>query len=114
MYDPSKIEQLRELMDNDRAEMLSLAEEYEGNSISLIGQLREAVAGQSPSALTRAAHTLKSSSALLGASGLAQLCEDLESLGRQGQVPPDAGQRVEQIEASFTEAIGWIRRQIDG
>jgi HPt (histidine-containing phosphotransfer) domain-containing protein len=114
MYDPSKIEQLRELMDNDRAEMLSLAEEYGSNSIALIGQLREAVADQSPTALTRAAHTLKSSSALMGASGLARLCEELEALGRQGQVPPDAGQRVGQIEASFAEAISWIRHQIEG
>jgi HPt (histidine-containing phosphotransfer) domain-containing protein len=114
MYDPSKIEQLRELMDDDRTEMLSLVEEYESNSATLIGQLREAMASPSPPALTRAAHTLKSSSALLGASGLARLCEELEALGRQGQLPLDVAQRVGQIEASFAEASRWIRRQIEG
>ncbi|MDW8250673.1 MAG: Hpt domain-containing protein [Myxococcales bacterium] len=114
MYDPSKIEQLRELMNDDQAEMLSLVEEYEGNSTSLIQQMLDATARRSALELTRAAHTLKSSSALMGASGLARLCEELETLSHQGKIPPDVEERIRQITTEFAEASRWLRAQICG
>jgi HPt (histidine-containing phosphotransfer) domain-containing protein len=111
MYDSTKIDQLRELMDGDLAELTSLVDEYEANAASLISQAREALSGGAARELCRGVHTLKSSSALMGAAGLAKQCEELEHLTRQGQIPPDAAQRVAKIEADFSEAKVWIRQQ---
>jgi CheY-like chemotaxis protein len=56
---------------------------YLDNSPSLVQALREAVARQDPDALMRAAHSLKSSSANLGAVQLAAFCKELEQRGRE-------------------------------
>ena len=50
----------------------------------LLQALRDARAGGDAEALRRAAHTLKSSGANVGAGGLAALCGQLESLARDG------------------------------
>ncbi len=44
--------------------------------------LRHAIAGLDPGKLRKVAHSLKSSSANVGAEALAQLCKDMETLGR--------------------------------
>ncbi|MDL2355893.1 MAG: response regulator [Pseudomonadota bacterium] len=44
--------------------------------------LRRAIAGVDPGSLRKVAHSLKSSSANVGAETLAQLCKDMENLGR--------------------------------
>jgi CheY-like chemotaxis protein len=46
--------------------------------------LRRAVAAPDPAAIRRTAHSLKSSSANVGADALALLCKELEQLGRAG------------------------------
>ena len=52
----------------------------------LLQSIREAVARNDAAALRRAAHTLKSSSASLGALVLAALCKDLEAMGRTDRI----------------------------
>lgn len=49
-----------------------------------VGAIRQAVGAGDPGALALAAHTLRSTSALVGATRLAQLCGDLEAAGRAG------------------------------
>jgi HPt (histidine-containing phosphotransfer) domain-containing protein len=51
-----------------------------------------------------AAHTLKSSSAMLGATTLSARCAELERLSRAGPVVPDALSRVAAIEALYGAA----------
>ena len=63
-------------------------------------QLREALERGDAAALQMAAHSLKSSSAFVGASRLSGLCKDLESLGRSRTVEGAAG-RVAGIEAEY-------------
>lgn len=55
---------------------------YLNNSPALIDDIRTAVFNKDIDALTRAAHSLKSSSANLGASRLSELCRSLEQMGR--------------------------------
>ena len=47
-----------------------------------LGTLRQAIAARDTGSLRKAAHSLKSSSANVGAETLAQLCKDMEQLGR--------------------------------
>lgn len=109
-FEQSRFDQLRELVD-DVAELGSLIDEYVANSRGLLGQMQASLRSRSHIEMSRAAHTLKSSSALMGAAALASLCERLEALTRQGQVPPDAEQQVAAIEQRFNEAIRWLEEQ---
>ncbi len=65
-----------------------------------IRELRAALDRNDPSAMMRAAHTMKSSSANVGAGPLAELCRDLESRLRQRD-SEDAEPRIEAIEAEY-------------
>jgi CheY-like chemotaxis protein len=59
---------------------------YLKNSPKLLEKLQEAASTGNNDLLRNAAHSLKSASANLGASRLAQLCGELETLGRDGGV----------------------------
>ncbi len=80
----------------------------------LVGQLREGDERNDAELFHRAAHTLKSSSANMGALGLSELCGALEDDSRDG-VPADAAERVAGIAAVGEEvvsALGARRRQL--
>jgi len=55
---------------------------YLDSSLTLMKGIREAAAGTDADALYRAAHTLKSSSAYLGALTFSGMCKELEMMGR--------------------------------
>ncbi|SDN91050.1 Signal transduction histidine kinase [Janthinobacterium sp. OK676] len=57
---------------------------FAGETPRQLTAMREAIAGADAEALRKAAHSLKSSSANVGADGLAQLCKEMEKLGRAG------------------------------
>ncbi len=59
---------------------------YLESSGKLLGTLRSALEAHDVKALARAAHTLKSSSAQVGALLLSGLCKDLEALARAGRL----------------------------
>ncbi|MEO1134519.1 MAG: response regulator, partial [Cyanobacteria bacterium J06639_1] len=62
------------------AEFLDLAPQH-------LAGIREAIAANAPDHLRHHAHTLKSTSATVGASELADLCLELETQGRSGHLP---------------------------
>jgi two-component system sensor histidine kinase/response regulator len=59
---------------------------YLDYSPTLVGEIEAAIAKEDADALNQAAHSLKSSSASLGAQGFAALCKDLEMIGRNGSI----------------------------
>jgi HPt (histidine-containing phosphotransfer) domain-containing protein len=59
--------------------LLRVIETFTTSSTKLLSAAREAFATNDPDAVARAAHTLKSSSAQLGAERLSVLCKDLEA-----------------------------------
>ncbi len=78
--DPAKLNELRALQRPGKPDVLQrIASAYLRETPSLIQALQEARSGQDRSALRISAHTLKSSSANLGASALAQQCLLVES-----------------------------------
>jgi PAS domain S-box-containing protein len=56
------------------------------SSATYVSAIHQAVVHQNAEALVRAAHALKSSSAMIGAMGLSSILKDFELLGRQGNV----------------------------
>jgi CheY-like chemotaxis protein len=75
---------------------------YLSGSPKLLSDLREAAGRGDAAALRMAAHTLKSSSANLGAMILSSSCKELETLARDGRIE-GATAAVARIEAEFEE-----------
>jgi signal transduction histidine kinase/CheY-like chemotaxis protein/HPt (histidine-containing phosphotransfer) domain-containing protein len=69
--------------DNAPALLDKVIQNYLSHSPQLLQALHEAVAHNDASALQKVAHSLKSSSATLGAATLAALCQDLETMGHK-------------------------------
>jgi HPt (histidine-containing phosphotransfer) domain-containing protein len=87
---------------------------YLQQSPGLVDQLRSAVDGNDSAALRAAAHSLKSSSANLGALGFSEKCRTLEAKAREGDwsgVP----ELVAEIAANHPDVVGALKRlQQDG
>jgi CheY-like chemotaxis protein len=73
---------------------------YLDSSRTLMEALRQAVPAQDASAVREAAHSLKSSSATLGAIVLAEHCKELEAMG-QAQTLVQAAEMLSRLEAEY-------------
>jgi HPt (histidine-containing phosphotransfer) domain-containing protein len=82
---------------------------YLEDTPALIDAMRAAASTGDLDVLDRSAHTLKSSSAVVGAMELSALCQRLEADARGGAVP-DAPGRVEAVASAFDRA----RLELDG
>jgi HPt (histidine-containing phosphotransfer) domain-containing protein len=73
---------------------------YFESALELLGTLRAGMAANDQEAVRGAAHSLKSSSANLGANRLADLCKQLEFAARAGELGPDLP-HIEEVEAEY-------------
>jgi HPt (histidine-containing phosphotransfer) domain-containing protein len=73
---------------------------YFESALELLGRLRAGMAANDQEAVPGAAHSLKSSSANLGANRLADLCKQLEFAARAGELGPDLP-HIEEVEAEY-------------
>lgn len=76
------LESFREYDDDEECFSANLIKEYLADAPNYLKTIRQAVVGSEAAKLRDAAHTLKSSSAHLGANYLSDLCKDLEYMGR--------------------------------
>jgi PAS domain S-box-containing protein len=79
----------------------------------LLAMLRRSLEEGSAEELRRAAHTLKSNGATLGAEGFAELCRTLEQRAKAGELD-DASQLVDRIEQEYrplAEALSALRSE---
>jgi HPt (histidine-containing phosphotransfer) domain-containing protein len=76
----------------------------------LVQSMREAIAAGDAIVLQRAVHTLKSSSATLGALQLAQLCNEMEVQARDKHLV-DAGQWISRIECESARVCASLQRE---
>jgi CheY-like chemotaxis protein/HPt (histidine-containing phosphotransfer) domain-containing protein len=101
VLDEGALDQIRALQRPGRPSVLEkVVKLYLDDSLKLVEALRQAVHQGDAQAVQQAAHTLKSSSANLGATELATLCRELESLGRQGCLEPAAA-LMQQLETTY-------------
>jgi HPt (histidine-containing phosphotransfer) domain-containing protein len=68
----------------------------------LVGTLRQALEQGDAAELRRAAHTIKSSSNDFGATTLAELCQELETMGKAGTLD-GAAELVAQVEHEYEQ-----------
>ena len=83
--DASALAELRSLDPDGKGQLVKrVLETYQGSLAKLGDQLRTALAAADWAVVARVAHTLKSSSASIGALGLSTLCAEIERLLRAG------------------------------
>ena len=93
--DQTALAGLRALEANGATGLLARAiDKFAGYGVELVEQMAAAVAAGDATGLARAAHSLKSSSANLGAKELAGHCRELEALASAGAMPADAEHRL--------------------
>ncbi len=81
--DVDTLDMLRELADEDNPDFFEdIIQSYVGDAANLMEGLRTGAASADIDLIARSAHTLKSSSANLGANDLAALCANLERRAR--------------------------------
>jgi PAS domain S-box-containing protein len=86
-------------------------ERYIGDAAKLCGQMRGASAAGDAQALARAAHTLKSASANVGAGGAAELCKALETGSRAGETE-FAAALLNRLEPELDRVASALRQEI--
>lgn len=82
--------------------LMDLVDVYLADTPNRVAQMREAFSGGDAQTLIREAHTLKSSSANVGAMRLSALAKEMESAGRSGKLEGMAND-VQQFEEEFVQ-----------
>lgn len=105
------LEPYREMMGDDF--VIDILQTYLDNSQSLLAEIKSSLHNQDVSGLARAAHTLKSNSAMLGANTLAVHCRELEKADKTEQI--DSLQpTVEILEKEHTLVCAQIKQHLSG
>jgi HPt (histidine-containing phosphotransfer) domain-containing protein len=107
--DPRALDQIRALERPGTPSMLGrVIEVYLTTTPDLLSAMREGVAHRDTEAIRQAAHSLKSASANLGATQLAQMCQALEGQARTGACP-ESPVEVDALETAFQQ----VRRELE-
>jgi HPt (histidine-containing phosphotransfer) domain-containing protein len=108
--DPDVVAGLREL---GGSEMLSeLAQMFFDDASSSLAALREAVEGDDARSVERVAHTLKGSSASMGAARMAEICSELQEAGASGDLSR-APALLERLEEEFGRARPALESEVE-
>lgn len=101
ILDQSLLDQIRSLQQEGQPDLLrEVAALYLKDSPALLATIKEALVQGDANAIRQAAHTLKSSSANLGATKLAHICQELENLGREQRLE-DGASLVQEIDSTY-------------
>ena len=104
ILDDAVLAELRESTGGDDDFIRELVEAYVSEATGYLAAMTEAAGAADAAAIVRPAHTLKSSSATLGAMRLAAISRDIEEAGRAGRVD-GLGADVSQAHTTWTETL---------
>ena len=113
--DESVLDELLATTEDDRAFVEELVHTYLSDTPALVEAVESAAAADDVAALVRPAHTIKSSSATVGAARLSALARELELAARSGALDASARDGLEQVRAEWTAASdalqAWLTRE---
>ncbi len=104
ILDQAVIAELRDSIGGDDAFLAELVETYLTEGAELLEGLTAAAAAGDPAAIVRPAHTLKSTSATLGAMRLSSISRGIEDAGRAGRADR-LREDVEQARATWADTV---------
>jgi HPt (histidine-containing phosphotransfer) domain-containing protein len=103
VLDPAAVATLLDLAGGDLDFVDEIADTYREDTPVQLATITAAVEAGDASALVAPAHTLKSSSASVGAMRVAALAQELEALARSGDVP-DGTSRLDALRQEYALA----------
>ncbi|HEX6363121.1 MAG TPA: response regulator, partial [Albitalea sp.] len=113
VLDAGALERLRELDPKGESQLLArVIQAFEASAARLLPQLEEARAARDPAGIRHVAHTLKSSSASIGAMKLSQLCADIEAKIRTDRLE-NIEERVDAMRAEIEIVLQALKRLLD-
>ncbi|KPF49478.1 hypothetical protein D621_14685 [beta proteobacterium AAP51] len=111
-FDPVALERLRELdPDGRHGVMQRVMTAFETSLARMLVQLQAERSGGSAAVVSSVAHTLKSSSASVGATVLSQACADIERRLRAGE-PGSLDDDVERLLRAGEDALAAVRAML--
>jgi HPt (histidine-containing phosphotransfer) domain-containing protein len=108
MIEQAAFNELRDQVGTDF--LIELIDTYCLETQELIEKLRLALAAQDAATFGRLAHSIKSSSASLGALNLSQQARELEMLGKANDLEA-ARPKLEQLAAAFLQVVSCLRAE---
>jgi HPt (histidine-containing phosphotransfer) domain-containing protein len=105
ILDLAVIDELRAATGDDDEFLADLIATYVGEGTEHLAAMSAAVAAGDSAELVRPAHTLKSSSASVGAMRLAELCRGIEASARNGQADGTVAEAVAQAAALWADTL---------
>jgi HPt (histidine-containing phosphotransfer) domain-containing protein len=113
LLDPQKLESIRSLDPDGKAGLLKrVMGLFLEKSPSLVQQMTDGQKLNNTEEIYRAAHSLKSSSATIGAMGLSEICRLLEMAGRQGNVT-EIPELIKKVKSEFSVVCMELTRQVE-
>ena len=113
ILDESVLEELRASVQGDRSFVVELINAYVADGATHVAEVEAAAADADAESLVRPAHTLKSSSATVGALRLAALARDLELAGRSASLDASVAARVPELQEAWEEATAALREWVE-
>lgn len=113
ILDEGVLTELTESTGGDIVFVRELIETYLADTPVQLDAMTAAVEADDAEALVRPAHTLKSSSATVGAMRLSSVARELEMAGRTGSLEASARERLDSARAEWTTAqeafVAWLQ-----
>jgi HPt (histidine-containing phosphotransfer) domain-containing protein len=109
VLDRSVLDELRDSVGGDELFIADLAATYLAEGPGHLAAMQAAAAAGDAAAIVRPAHTLKSSSAALGAMRLSELAREIEFAGRNGEVA-DLASRVATASSTWAATVEEMKR----
>jgi HPt (histidine-containing phosphotransfer) domain-containing protein len=112
--DRTVLEGIRMLEGPDRQGLLEkVVSLFLSDSLKHMERIRASAEAGDPESLRRAAHTLKSSSANVGATGVSEICRKIEAETAEGNPPASGGPLFEKLESEYRSACSELRAILD-
>lgn len=110
ILDPGALSQLLDL-DEDGLVFVEIVETFLRDAPRHVAAMESAIHHQDAKLLDRAAHTLKATSATVGAMALAAICKEVEHCGRSGMIDP-ARESLPRIREELAHADEALQREM--
>jgi len=109
VLDESVLVELLASVEGDREFVVDLVEAYLADGVAHVASVQQAVAAGDADSLVRPAHTLKSSSATVGAAALSATARALEMAGRSGSLDSTVTELAERLDVQWGETMASLR-----
>ena len=103
------LEELAASVGGDRGFVVELIDAYLADSATQVDAVEAAAEADDADAIVRPAHTLKSSSATLGARRLSELARAVEMAGRSGSLAGEPARAAASLRAEWERAVAALR-----